>query len=250
MIPDRFHGLGRRHAPDPRDARFTFRKLQPKLGVFARIREWFKAQVTSKTWTTGPVLDQGETPQCVGYSWEGFLQAEPLMTMDGPTPQEIYDGAQQNDEWPGPPPAYNGSSVRGGAKALQLMGRIESYHWAESAADIRRYIQTQGPVVMGTMWYYDMFFPQNHNGYLKPTGELAGGHAWLVVGYDAKRRAFLMQNSWGPDWGTQGRAWVRFDDLDTLLKQSGEACAAVEAVPESYARKTNDNAIIRVKNKG
>jgi C1A family cysteine protease len=31
-----------------------------------------------------------------------------------------------------------------------------------------------------------------------------GGHALLVVGYDRRRRLFLVRNSWGSRWGLEG----------------------------------------------
>ena len=37
------------------------------------------------------------------------------------------------------------------------------------------------------------------------------GHAVLAVGYDDDRRAFLIQNSWGRDWGQQGYGWLAYD---------------------------------------
>jgi C1A family cysteine protease len=46
------------------------------------------------------------------------------------------------------------------------------------------------------------------------TEQNLGGHAVLVVGYDKTKRAFLVRNSWGPDWGTQGGCfWLSFDYL-------------------------------------
>lgn len=219
------YGLGRRHAPDLRDAAFSMRQLQPRETWFTRLRQ---QHFQSKFWEAGPVLNQGDKPYCVGYSWAGFLMAEPTKTTDGPTPQQIYDLAQQHDEWEGPPPAYDGSSVRGGAKALQLMGRLSAYHWALSVDDIQRYVLTRGTVVMGTAWFMDMFRP-DRDGYLHPTGEYAGGHAWLIIGYSWSKRAFLMQNSWGTGWGQNGRAWIKKTDLATLFAHNGEACAGIEA---------------------
>jgi len=211
--------LGRLHAPDARDLRYRLATITKfhKLGFF---RRYFG----SKHWTPGPVLNQGTMPQCVGYSWAGFLQAEPLMTMDGPAPEDIYHLAQLNDEWPGQD--YDGSSVRGGAKALSSLGNLVSYYWAEGASEVRDYVLSTGTVVVGTNWFFDMFFPVN--GYLKVTGSHAGGHAWHVIGYSGFRRAFRMQNSWGSLWGDNGRAWIKFGDLDRLIKEGGEACAAVE----------------------
>jgi hypothetical protein len=37
-----------------------------------------------------------------------------------------------------------------------------------------------------------------------------------------------MVNSWGPEWGRQGRAYLTFDTLDHLIKMDGEAAVATE----------------------
>jgi C1A family cysteine protease len=42
--------------------------------------------------------------------------------------------------------------------------------------------------------------------------ECMGGHAVLVIGYDNARKAFLVRNSWGADWGTQGGCfWLPYE---------------------------------------
>jgi C1A family cysteine protease len=38
-----------------------------------------------------------------------------------------------------------------------------------------------------------------------------GGHAILVVGYDRKRRLFIVRNSWGSGWGDKGYFYVGYD---------------------------------------
>lgn len=42
---------------------------------------------------------------------------------------------------------------------------------------------------------------------------LVGGHAVLVVGYDDKKKSFLIRNSWGPDWGLEGNFYMPYDYL-------------------------------------
>lgn len=43
-----------------------------------------------------------------------------------------------------------------------------------------------------------------------------GGHAFVIVGYD--RQGFLIQNSWGRDWGHEGYAVLTYDDwLDNAM---------------------------------
>ncbi|MFN2462549.1 MAG: C1 family peptidase [Candidatus Dormibacteria bacterium] len=49
---------------------------------------------------------------------------------------------------------------------------------------------------------------------LPAAGErLIGGHAVLVVGYDAADRRFMVRNSWGPGFGMEGYFTIPFDYL-------------------------------------
>lgn len=49
-----------------------------------------------------------------------------------------------------------------------------------------------------------------------------GGHAMCVIGYDDKYEggAFQIMNSWGPQWGKDGIAWVRYRDFDHFNKEA------------------------------
>lgn len=38
------------------------------------------------------------------------------------------------------------------------------------------------------------------------------GHAVSIVGYDDSKGAWLVRNSWGPEWGENGFGWVSYDD--------------------------------------
>lgn len=42
----------------------------------------------------------------------------------------------------------------------------------------------------------------------------SGAHAMLIVGYDDSRNAWLVRNSWGPDWGHRGHVWIDYRVLD------------------------------------
>ena len=54
----------------------------------------------------------------------------------------------------------------------------------------------------------------------------AGGHAFALVGYDAS--GFVVQNSWGEDWGFHGFARVTYDDW---LTNADDAWVAVMGAP-------------------
>jgi hypothetical protein len=46
----------------------------------------------------------------------------------------------------------------------------------------------------------------------KPGERLLGGHAVAIVGFDEKRKMFLVRNSWGKDWGPLGgHFWMPYD---------------------------------------
>jgi hypothetical protein len=207
---------GRRYSPDARDKLYpmravTRRKIPRELPVI---------------WQIGPTIDQGLTPECVAYSCANWLSCTPIQTIvDTPAYEDnLYHEAQLVDEWPGTD--YDGTSVRAGFQVLQTQGHLKNYVWAESEQDIFDFVATTGPVVMGTNWYDGMFDPDS-DGFLRPTGDIAGGHAWLI--YGIVNDYYLMQNSWGP-WGiaNSGTAKIRRTDLARLLAEDGEAGAGVE----------------------
>ena len=222
-------GLGRFAAKDPRDQNHTFGALLKRRA----------GKPTSKTWRTSrPALDQGQTSRCVAFSWTQFLGAQPIQTRAKVRTEdalnELYHQAQVLDEWPGED--YNGTSVRGGAKALQAAGHLSEYVWGTTLDDLRAFVSQRGPVVIGSDWYEEMFYPEKHDGYLVPEGANAGGHAWLIYGYDAKKDEFRMLNSWGPNWGVKGTAKIRAADMQKLLDTNAEMCSAIECrVPRKKA---------------
>jgi len=209
-------GLGRVYIPDPRDRAYDMREVV-KL----------RAAPTSKVWRVGGVLDQGSTPQCVGYAWLQFLLSAPIMKRNRtlPTATTIYKAAQKVDEWPGE--RYDGTSVRAGAKVLQSLGLIKEYVWAKDLDTLKRFVMQRGPVVIGVDWFGGM--DRTRGGYIVPEGASLGGHAILINGWSQSQKAFRMINSWGAEWGEKGKCWLDEADAEYLLFQAnGEACSAIE----------------------
>jgi hypothetical protein len=207
--------LGRRYAEDPGD------KLFPMSAVMATV-----PTPNSKHWTLGPQLDQLQTPRCVGYSTRQHLTASPhRYKKPSPSADEIYAGAQANDEWPGT--AYDGTSERGAMKYLQSLGIIASYHWAQDVEEACQFVLTTGPVMIGALWTNDMFEPVN--GFVKPTGAVAGGHEFVLSGYNHKQWRCYFDNSWGLKWGVSGRFYMDRTDFEHLMANQGDMVASVEA---------------------
>ncbi len=57
------------------------------------------------------------------------------------------------------------------------------------------------------------------------------GHAMCVIGYDDKRQAFELINSWATTWGNGGFTWVRYDDFDTYVKYGFEVIPTSKPKP-------------------
>jgi len=219
-------GFGRIAEPDPRDSRYPMRlMLRP-------------APVPSyRYYRTGKhlPLDQGQTGTCVAHAWTGFLYAALMMDKTADSPFDLYRGIVAMDEFPdndfeateANDNLQFGTSVRAGAQYLRTKGHLKNFVWSTSADEMALWLLTgKGTIVLGTNWYWDM--GELKNGYAVPGGGIAGGHAYLCVGYSKKAQAFRCLNSWGAEFGDKGLFWIHHVDMEQLIHEDGEACAAVE----------------------
>lgn len=167
-----------------------------------------------------PVLDQGNEGACVGYAIASAAGAPQ-------SAEKVYTIAKTLDQWPGE--AYSGTSVLAGAKAAKALGIIGQYRWAFSVDDVLDTLCNVGPVVLGLYWTPGMFRPIGGWMAVDAPKHKSSGHCAVAVGYDPAQNAIQIQSSFGPDWGTNGRAWLPVEDLKTLMGRTGEACVVEPA---------------------
>lgn len=223
------HRLGRHVEHDSRSRDFEF--SGPRRGV-AQDKLWSFSQ---------PVLNQGDTSSCVGNTFSQFMNTDycaPTRTklkiewVTETQALEVYHLATVADGISADiyPPADDGSSSLGGAKAAQELGWIDRYEHAFDFDTFQSAIQTQ-PVCVGTLWTNQMF-NISPSGLITvgPLGDIndpnnpyiAGGHEYLGLGISYTLQQVRFLTSWGPYFGLRGEFMMSFTDFETLITNQGD----------------------------
>jgi hypothetical protein len=185
----------------------------------------------------GPILDQGNVGSCTANAAFGLLMTQPFSTGQVWTEQDclaLYHEETVLDdvEIPGQyPPNDTGSAGIYAMQALKNRGLITSYLHAFSLDDALGAL-ANGPIAVGSVWMQSMFDPDS-SGTIKVNKRsgVAGGHEYVVDGYDPSRDAVRMTNSWGTSWGVNGQAWIKTADFQWLLGQQGDVVQPTVSVP-------------------
>ena len=221
LLPERLvprHRLGRHVQFDERSK--SFRVSLPSTEVVTRLWE-----------RSVPAFDQGELGSCTGQGAAGLLCTEPFR-VEGWTYTDklavfLYQNATEDDEIEGSfPPTDTGSTVLAAMKATTRLGYAKSYLWCFGLDDALRTLSQAGPIEVGINWY-EGFDEPDKNGRIRFGGDVRGGHAFEILGVETDARLVTAINSWGPEWGKDGRFTISWDDLERLLYEDGEAATLV-----------------------
>jgi C1A family cysteine protease len=68
-----------------------------------------------------------------------------------------------------------------------------------------------------------MFEPSMGRLVVDKRSAVAGGHEYVIDGWNPATGQVHMTNSWGAEWGDKGGATLNYDDLAWLLAQGGDA---------------------------
>lgn len=199
------------------------------------------------------VRNQGNVSSCVGFSFAGVLNtwAKKLKVYkEWFSPTWIYNGARYIE---GTLLFDVGCYPRNAAKWLKDKGGLLERYWpydpykldtTAPPSRLEKYAK-QYPIIsyyrcvdgvdglcsaisdgfcvsIGTPWFEKWFYP-GPDGRLPDvniTDSIAGGHATVLYGYDRVQGYFYGINSWGVEWGNQGKFMMPFSAID-LFKRFG-----------------------------
>lgn len=117
------------------------------------------------------------------------------------------------------------------ARASAAAKRYRIDYWRQvnvsDLLEVKAQLNAGYPVVIGAE--VDEGFVQAGAGMVwkASTGRSTGGHAMVLVGYDDRRHAFKLLNSWGRSWGDRGYGWIDYDHFGRVVR---EAFVAKDAI--------------------
>lgn len=223
-------GLGARYKDDPRD--YAYRNAPLVRSGLERPTKVDNRHLFIEI----PVWNQGKEGACTGMAMAAALSQIHGMEL---SPRFMFEAAKEHDEWPGE--TYDGSSVRGAAKAAVACGDCEWHFWpfvpfntsgklplADDNAKQHLLAGYERLYTLSEVLYaicatgHVVTTVNVHTGWIRPTSKhrirysrryvTRGLHAVLLVGYDEVAGYLLLRNSWRDDWGDAGYAWLSFND--------------------------------------
>jgi hypothetical protein len=173
------------------------------VGVFEAM-----LRIEHSTWCT---RSEGD----VGDSISLFFGAH--AKCQGGSPNEVLDWIKTNGlADPGCWPYRDVNQVaQPTADRLGRTCKLDSYVTLSGEANMKTWIDTNGPISACFSCCDDFFDAcKNDSVYIcstTPANIASGdGHCIVIVGYDDSKKAWLIRNSWGTGWGTNGYGWFGY----------------------------------------
>lgn len=202
--------------------------------------------------------------------WSRPFRQRALLKLDFPPPEPIakvsprmlYHLARFYDEWPGED--YEGSSCRGAMKGWHRHGVCAEKFWPyadrqgkfvppregwqldaakrilgayyrinrASVSDMQAAVYETGAIYVSAQVHAGWAVPTSVSTLpvIRPSTQDPGGHAFAIIGYTP--RGFIVQNSWGQDWGFHGFAILPYPDW---IQNGMDAWVAALGVPAGVA---------------
>lgn len=234
--------LGLQRAPT---GRLDFEAMRPSMFEANSSLDW--RNINGVNWL-GDVMNQGNCGSCVAFAVVATLEARYSISSGMPwlhptfSPQALFGcgGGGCETGWlpelaanylhdTGIPdeacmPYTSGSTGQdvscsqkcadADARTFRITNSTMPTSYGGSVEDVKAALK-RGPLVTTLMVYTD-FLTYAGGVYKHVTGSAAGGHAVSLIGYDDSKRAWLIRNSWGHEWGENGFGWISWDDTSGI----------------------------------
>ena len=149
---------------------------------------------------TYPVMNQGNRGICCSVSLTDSIKyLENLKKINLNIPRD-YFWLNRKDK------SIGGMTVKEAMNIAKNNGYIKSFGKLRSLDDIKTNLVIHGPVLITTHAYSD-----SGNEFWRPIGNLRGGHATILVGYN--KDGFILKNSWGTNWANNGYVILPYSDF-------------------------------------
>ncbi|MGV3525924.1 MAG: C1 family peptidase [Candidatus Sericytochromatia bacterium] len=121
-------------------------------------------------------------------------------------------------------PYHVGNYLRQPTSAqLQAARRYRIAYWRQvNVADpyeLKAQLQAGYPVMIGALIDESLHKLERGAVWKQAGGRKLGGHALVVVGYDDRRKAFKVMNSWGPRWADGGFGWIDYRHFARVVRE-------------------------------
>ena len=220
---------------------FFISRVTTRAGTLPKQLDWGNYRGQS---FNSPVLNQGRCGSCVAFAAIGTLETQANITRNTPnspwafSPQYLFacGGGTCATGWQpyqaaeflqttGVPdeacmPYTSGAKGVDGtcfsacgnlsSRTLKITGYSTPTMFFPSTDAVKKALQ-KGPLITTLSVYTDFLFYRS-GVYKHTTGKLEGGHAVSIVGYSDPDQAWIVRNSWGPDWGDKGFVKVAWSD--------------------------------------
>ncbi len=201
---------------------------------------------------SSPILNQGNCGSCVAFAMIGTFETQLNITRNTPSspwaysPQHLFacggggcetgwspfsalefmkkDGAPDENCFPytsganGDDQVCSSSCGDHAARSEKVLSYAMPTMFFASVDAVKAAL-VKGPLVAVMQVYEDFLFYKG-GVYKHVTGNVAGGHAVAIVGWNDADKAWIVRNSWGDTFGEQGYFRIAWDDVSGVGSQT------------------------------